>query len=593
MSIGRVSGFAGLFFVLVSPLAAQPPGAASGWNRYSTPHFEILSNVEPAARAETLARDLEQLRAALAALGNEAVVTSPLPHEIFFFADDATYDHYRLAAGAAGSLVATEHAVYMLVRDQRYGDPEDILYRQYLHDVLDRNMPELPPWLRYGIVELYSSFTATTEGLDIGRPIPGHLQVLAGTGFLYPRLDGLLDAEDRLAGAADFFRIESWALTHYLLLGVDDGREKMRRLIERLRAGDSNRQALASAYGLTIEDLETRLDDYVQQETFFNFRLTGTQLPSFAIDRTRLDEAEAYAALGDLLTYTDPDRRDEAESHFRKALEARTDIALAWEGLGYLCLEERRGADCSEPLEHAVRIDPDSARARFLLGRTYLERYSHPGAPAERMASLARAVEAFESSVDLEPGFAEGWAQLGAALLIDPRTAERGVGALERAHRLLPQRHDVALNLLLAYANAGDAEGADRVLAELERRGAPDATRERAAEVRLGMRYVEANRLMREDRLEDALGLLARIESETSDQELRDKATHQIEVVGSALQHNRFAASYREAVELMRRGERERAATELEALLREARPGPQQDAVEVLLDRLLEEGSLD
>ncbi|MGB6002005.1 MAG: hypothetical protein WBI00_16120, partial [Thermoanaerobaculia bacterium] len=86
---------------------------------------------------------------------------------------------------------------------------------------------------------------------------------------------------------------------------------------------------------------------------------------------------------------------------------------------------------------------------------------------------LANARSAYRQAVRLEPGFGEAWALLGATYVIENQAAKEGLAALERAHRLLPERADVVYNLLLFQLSAGDLVKARRHLELLRAMDSP------------------------------------------------------------------------------------------------------------------------
>jgi hypothetical protein len=125
---------------------------------------------------------------------------------------------------------------------------------------------------------------------------------------------------------------------------------------------------------------------------------------------------------------------------------------------------------------------------------------------------------------------------------------------------------------------------ADRLLAELESRGAAEAILARAREVRLRLALQEANTLLRADNLDDAVAVLAQVRARTQDPSLAELADAQLEQVLRVRAHNRFAELYEEAARLVVAGEPE-AEEALEAVRQVARPGRQQQAVAELSER--------
>jgi TolB-like protein/cytochrome c-type biogenesis protein CcmH/NrfG len=124
-----------------------------------------------------------------------------------------------------------------------------------------------------------------------------------------------------------------------------------------------------------------------------------------------------------------------------------------------------RGADAKAEVRAAAtgRAENPDAHRLYLQGRFYVDRYNGP--------SVAQAVEYFRQALELEPGFALGWAGLGRALQIQAgygwRPVHEGMReareAAERALQLapdLPEAHGVLGLVLNIYY--WDLKGAAR-----------------------------------------------------------------------------------------------------------------------------------
>jgi tetratricopeptide (TPR) repeat protein len=193
-----------------------------------------------------------------------------------------------------------------------------------------------------------------------------------------------------------------------------------------------------------------------------------------------------------------------------------------------------------------------------------------------------------ERATRLDPDFAQAWVRLGYAHSLEHRPSPAEVETLETAARLLPRRADVAFNLLLAYARAGDRGQAEATRQRLDLLQADAAILARAREIVLQLEFREGTELMRQDRLDDAVAVLAHVQASTRDPDLAERAAEYLGTAAKASRHNRFVEPYNRAVRLLEAGDLEAAVAAIEELAADARPGRQAEAVASLRERLAE-----
>ena len=106
------------------------------------------------------------------------------------------------------------------------------------------------------------------------------------------------------------------------------------------------------------------------------------------------------------------------------------------------------------------------------------------------------------------------------------------MSALEKAYELLPEREDVAINLLLAYARVGEREAASRLVTNLSHRGESDETLARAREILFQIDYNYAAGLVRQGKLDQAGELLERIRDQSTNPTLQQQAGELLVKIG-------------------------------------------------------------
>lgn len=567
--------------------AGESP-ADDAWIRLDSEHFSFIS-----ARDETttweLARDLEELRAMLIQLFPSGTYDEPVPSYFFIFDSAAQDKPYRLGASdAAGFFQATPLGNYAALFKSEGEHAERSVQQQYLHALIRLNQPAAPAWLRHGLATFYGTFERDETGSRFGQPIVKYLQWLRDfSGGRWMPIETLisLEAPPTNSTGSVRFHAQSWILVHYLLTGSGAGEAGLVHYMEKITEGASSRVAFTETIAADSATLLESLTEYAGA-TSFRFLRYGGGLAAGGDTTVRaaaLSPAEVHALLGELVVATQPEGGALASAHLEAALRLAPENPRAHAGQARLAVATGDLDRAIRHLHRASRASPRDPHVGFLLGDTLLARLGNrPPADDSGRVSLGEAVAALERATELAPAFAEAWARLGFALGLDEERSREAIAALERAAALLPGRVDIAWNLLLAHAHAGQRLEAELVVEKLKRLEAPAATLARARETLVQMAYREAAALVRETRLEEALPLLARVLAETTDPELRESVETLVPKLIPVAQHNAFAARYLEALDLLRQGARDASLEGIEALESEATSERQREALAVL-----------
>ncbi len=574
--------------------SAEAAAPAGPWHEAASEHFVVRGDVAPAA-LEKGAADLERLRRVVSELAHGGDAVSERPTYVYLFSSAEAFAPYRPPGSSdadAGYVLPGEEASYAATAA---GQVTRQIFRQYVHQLLHRGLPDLPLWLRVGLAEYYSTFEADAEEARIGLPDEARLQWsgLAGEKgeplATLLALDAAPETGDPLADS--LFETRSWLLTHYLMSGDTAHRRRIGDYVRRTAAGEDPVAAFRAAFG--VEDLaafEETLEEYRQGKSFVFLRvpLAGGSDADPAVSARPLGEGEAALAQGELLLRLGPSRRDAAEERLRRAVALDDTLGPAWAGLARIADARGDDAEALELYRRAAALAPDDFGVQLGLGQALLDALGGRRAsdPASR-ETVAGAAAAFRRAAELRPESGEAWAGLGQAGVLAAEPDPAAVPALERAVGLLPaERTDVLYNLLLARARTGDAAGVDEAAFALREAGAGEELLARAREVRLQLTLQEAHALASAGELDDAVALFAVVRAEATNPALAEQAATLLERVSRAEAHNRFAASYTEAVELFRAGELEAAAARVEEMMESATPGRQMDSLRQLRARI-------
>lgn len=575
-------------FLLPLILGAPPASAqaASEWHRVSVGPFTWISQVS-LDETRWLAEATERLRLALVDLAPSTAVVSQHPTRLYLFNSAESFREFSppLSAGRgdlpAAFLLPHPHGNMGAIDRTAAQKPERVLYRQLVRSILEQD-DSLPDWLKLGVSTFYSTFEASGNEVKIGLPLGERVQLSSGDDPEMT-LERLLEAdapeETPLRSA---FRTRAWSLTHYLLIGNDDLRPRVKDYLLALRQGEPPAAAFWDTFGRTADELEAELAAYQDRSTLSYLRLSLDTAPQIDLHSQPLEPATALAELGQLLVRSRSKQPELAEEYFRRALELDAEVALAWRGRGQLALLARK-TEATPLLERALALEPGDAIARLLYGEALLGSVTPQAASSEEeKGRLSAAIEAFETATELLPEQGEVWGRLGYALNLDPSRADEAANALEKAMALLPPRPDVVYNLLIAYARQGKTEEARGLFTVLEARDTDPSTRTRAREILLQLDFNLARRLALRGDTDDAVALLARVKEDTTDESLRLRAQATFDTVAAVDQHNRFASLYAAAHHYLQVGDVEEAERALVELTSVVRPGIQTEILDVL-----------
>ena len=131
------------------------------------------------------------------------------------------------------------------------------------------------------------------------------------------------------------FYAQSWAFTHYLMIG--DDREHAAKLSDFLRLLQEDtpaQEAATRAFG-NLKNLERSLDGYVRSMIFYHYQVPArlsAKKDEYPI-RT-LSDAESLAARGEVLVHVG--RPEEARQNLEQALQLDDSNSRAYQGMGML-----------------------------------------------------------------------------------------------------------------------------------------------------------------------------------------------------------------------------------------------------------------
>lgn len=454
--------------VAVAGLVWLPAVAsAQTWTEVRSPNFRVVTNAGARSGRE-VAANFERLKGVLQTVSRIST-RSDVPLTIIAVQSNK---QLRTMVGTsrdniAGLFVPGRDVNLVVLRldldkEFRY----QVAYHEYLHALVRQTIGVIPTWLNEGLAEMYSQARLDTDDVLLGMPSGYHLEALQERALL--PLATLLAVDESSPhytedNRATTFYAQSWALTHFLMLG-DNGvhQKKLIALLQALDTGASPEEATRIAFG-DVQAFERQVRAYITRYQFLALKAkvpmgddvksaparTLTAAETLALQATiaaTLGNAEPATALATQAVAADKTLADAwmaqaraarvagdaagAKKAFAEAIAAGSTDPLAHFGWAEVRLQETATTpdpltDVAAALERALQLKPDLARALALLG--YVR--------TRQDGNTTRMFELIKQAITLEPGNVTHFLVL-ANIMYVARNRDAAEEALAQAERI-------------------------------------------------------------------------------------------------------------------------------------------------------------
>lgn len=581
------------------PAAAEPPKVKDGWIELSTANFRLVSEAGERKSAE-IGLSLERFRLVLARLAPGLTLESPVPTTIVAFENDRSFSPYKDRSieerqDMLGFFLSHRHGNFIALNAFPRGlDSLRVIFHEYVHFFVRHNLPFLPLWANEGLAEYYSTFEELSGEVQIGVLVGHHARLLKGRSFIPLERLFAIDAsspEYNESAKQGIFYAQSWALMHFLLSEQNPKPGGATALLQRLSAGEAPEAAARAALGLSLAELETRLRAYINTGRYGFASISLGELDAPASYEARpLKREEVLFELGDLLAHSvSTEQHQVAEEHFRAAIEIDPRYPEPYAGLGLVAQERNDNPRAVELLSQAVERGSKRPETLLLLADVLLAPLRgmiDPASPGVVVAAH-RARALLVQVLAVRPGFGEAEALLGTTYFYEPQGAAPGIPHLERAMHLLPDRPDVAYNLVLLHVLTGNTREARRLAErELAARGRAQLAVEAFAAVDRAELVAASNEASARGDGKRAVALFRQAVESTREPALKTVMERQLAALEAQASANAAIETYNHAVELANRGELATAIAELKSILEGQPEGSVRDAAARLLAEL-------
>lgn len=461
------------------------------WVEVRTPNFVVISNAGQ-RQAKKVAAKFERIRAVFrAALPFASQHANPVVTILAVKNEKSLQDllpEYWATKGhmhPAGIFYSDEEKSYVALRTDVEGeDPYETIYHEYFHSLTVPYFPGLPLWFAEGLADFYANVAFQGNDVALGRMSLGRLRVVQESRFIPLETLFRVNHSSPYYNEKDktsVFYAESWALTHYLMIG-DRGahRPMLHEYLERLNHGAPQEEAAKEAFG-DLKKLGKELQLYVSNSIAYNFTMKAPPgMKDADLHARELSEAESEAIRGDFQVRRG--RLVEAKPLLEDALRQNPNLGIAQEAMGWLHFRQNDHAAAFKAFGEAVRLDPNS----------YLAHYFHATLGTENDADLLLEEDAaaeLRHSLVLNPQFAPAYSALAwlyartagklpealslaqvAAGLEPGRVAyQLNVGAILLQLNRVDEALTIAQRALAAASEPGERAQADAFLSNVQR----------------------------------------------------------------------------------------------------------------------------
>lgn len=292
-------------------------GESAKWSHYQSPHFELFSaNHDDESR--DLLHNLELLRA-LFFDNLKLKEHQPLNVTVYYFDDKEDFFPYvdarmRQNQNLAGYYLSQpDRAIIVISPAWDDTQARHVIFHEYIHHLI-RVSGETPPlWYNEGVAELYSSIEIGTKSLELGKPLPWHIQSLRSQQLLPLATLFAVDQSSPIYNTGTHtgqFYAESWALLHFWYFGSTKfNHDKIAAFMNYIRNETPGadpvlrRKLFQQATGMDYPAMQDLLESYARDGSYVWKKLPLPQIPdveTYARQPMTPDEARQQLAELDL-----------------------------------------------------------------------------------------------------------------------------------------------------------------------------------------------------------------------------------------------------------------------------------------------------
>lgn len=491
-----------LYCLLAIPLVITFCGAPTvfagepQWVEVRSTNFSVVTDAGE-KRGREVAMRFEQMRGVFGALITRANVNLPIPLQIVAFRN--TKELRRVAPLFNGKptelagLFEGDGDRSFIMLDMSVENPWVVVFHEYAHQLLNGTLPGgTDPWFEEGFAVYFSSIEVDNKEARVGRIPDDQYVALRQLGMM--RITDLFRVRQNSStynesgDHRNTFYAESGMLTHYIydnqllpkVATYFDLKENKHLAVE---------DAIQQAFGMSAAQFDKALRSYVSSGRYRYYPIPApASISSNHYTVAPLSAAAANAVLADIHLHS-PDYREKALSEFQEILKSDPQSAAACRGLGYAYLQKHDFTQSAEYFKRASELDPKDPRVHYYNALLMAREGGFSGG-----ADLPPMIRELETSISLDPGFADSYAILAFAQSTSGDPA-KAITTMQKALAISPRNETYLFNLANLYLINRQPDQAIAVLQSL--RGTNNPTL--SAEVAGALAQAQQFRQMVED----------------------------------------------------------------------------------------------
>jgi tetratricopeptide (TPR) repeat protein len=447
------------------PVAVPLLGAKhETWFEVRSPNFIVVSNAGEKEARKTAIR-FEQIRAVFRRSLDVANKHQSPVITILAVKDEnsvkALLPEYWAKGHAhpAGIFLQNMNQYFAVVQlDAQGSNPYNTIYHEYYHSLTMPYYPNLPVWLSEGLAEFYGNTQMSDSEVGMGRADPDLISELKQGGLL--PLDVLFQVNHdspyyNEQNKISIFYAESWALTHYLMVGDKaTHRPMLQAYLNALAQGKTEEQAATESFG-DLKKLQTAVYSYIQNGAFYYLKSPPPpEIAAGDLKVRELSDAEMDAYRGGFAAVRGQTK--DAKPMLEEAVKLDPKLALGYQYLGFAEYEDHQRAEALADFTRAIDLDPKNALTRFL--RAYLAS-TQRGA----VANDAQMEEDLRAAIAISPEFAPPYGVLAVYLSNRGENLPEALQLAQKAQALEPGNAVYQIDMAQVLARMNRYEDARKI----------------------------------------------------------------------------------------------------------------------------------
>jgi TonB family protein len=448
-ALGRVVAVASFGILALLPCDAR----RDAWVEVRSPNFIVVSNAGDAA-ARRSALQFEEIRAVFR---QSLMIASSHPTPVvtvLAVADEASMrkllpeywvkDHAH-PSGLYADYVNLFFAAVEL--DAHGASPFQTFYHEYFHTITVPYFPDLPVWLSEGLAEFYGHTEIDEKHVRMGQSDPELLAQLRDRTLIPLNVLFAVDTSSPYYNEADktsLFYAESWALTHYLMLGDHATHASMlKAYLEKLDQGNKPDEAERLAFG-DLKKLQFDLQAYVHNGGLPYLKVTSPKIDEGELNVRHISEAEACAYRGGFAAVRG--QAAVATAALEEALRLDPKLVRAYQYLGVTQFLTGQREPALEFTSKAIALDPGNSFTHYF--RAFVDTSS-----LGTMLNDPRVEGDLRQAIELTPDFVPPYALLAVYFAAGNRNLPEALAFAEKAVALEPGSSEYQLALARVLAS--------------------------------------------------------------------------------------------------------------------------------------------